>query len=86
VIPGGVGNPDTMRMDENAVALVGEFFEQGKPVGVICHGRMLVEAGCRTGPHGDLVAELADRHPQQGRQMTKQAAEIKIDTPATAAD
>jgi protease I len=46
VVPGGVGNPDTMRMDENAVGLVREFFEQGKPVGVICHGPwMLVEAG-----------------------------------------
>jgi protease I len=46
VIPGGVGNPDTMRMDENAVGLVREFFEQGKPVGAICHGPwMLVEAG-----------------------------------------
>jgi protease I len=46
VIPGGVGNPDTMRMDENAVQLVRAFFEQGKPVGVICHGPwMLVEAG-----------------------------------------
>jgi len=46
VIPGGVGNPDEMRMDENAVAFVRRFFEQGKPVGVICHGPwMLVEAG-----------------------------------------
>jgi len=46
VIPGGVGNPDTMRMDENALQLVRDFFEQGKPVGVICHGPwMLVEAG-----------------------------------------
>jgi protease I len=46
VVPGGVGNPDTMRMDENAVELVRRFFEQGKPVGVICHGPwMLVEAG-----------------------------------------
>jgi protease I len=46
VIPGGVGNPDTMRMDENAVQFVRDFFEQGKPVGVICHGPwMLVEAG-----------------------------------------
>jgi deglycase len=46
VVPGGVGNPDTMRMDENAVDLVRRFFEQGKPVGVICHGPwMLVEAG-----------------------------------------
>ena len=46
VIPAGVGNPDTMRTDENAVQLVRDFFEQGKPVGVICHGPwMLVEAG-----------------------------------------
>jgi len=46
VIPGGVGNPDTMRADENAVQLVRDFFEQNKPVGAICHGPwMLVEAG-----------------------------------------
>jgi deglycase len=46
VIPGGVGNPDRMRMDENAVEFTRQFFEQGKPVGVICHGPwMLVEAG-----------------------------------------
>ena len=45
VIPGGVGNPDTMRADENAVRFVREFFEAGKPVAVICHGPwMLVEA------------------------------------------
>jgi protease I len=46
VQPGGVGNPDTLRMDENAVNFVREFFEQGKPAAVICHGPwMLVEAG-----------------------------------------
>jgi protease I len=46
VIPGGVGNPDTMRTDENAVDFTRQFFEQGKPVGAICHGPwMLVEAG-----------------------------------------
>ena len=46
VLPGGVGNPDTLRTDENAVELTRQFFEQGKPVGVICHGPwMLVEAG-----------------------------------------
>ena len=45
VIPGGVGNPDTMRADENAVRFVREFVEGGKPVAVICHGPwMLVEA------------------------------------------
>ena len=46
VLPGGVGNPDTLRMDENAVRFVHEFFEQGKPVGAICHAPwMLIEAG-----------------------------------------
>jgi protease I len=46
VIPGGVGNPDTMRMDENAVAFVRAFAEAGKPMAVICHGPwMLVESG-----------------------------------------
>jgi len=50
VIPGGVGNPDALRTDENAVRFVRDFFEQGKPVGVICHGPwMLVEAGVLRG-------------------------------------
>ncbi len=45
MIPGGVGNPDTMRMDDDAVEFVRSFFEAGKPVAVICHGPwMLVEA------------------------------------------
>jgi protease I len=45
VLPGGVGNPDTLRTDENAVAFVRQFVESGKPVAVICHGPWtLVEA------------------------------------------
>jgi protease I len=46
LLPGGVGNPDVLRMDENVVSFVREFFEQGKPVAAICHGPWtLVEAG-----------------------------------------
>jgi protease I len=46
LIPGGVGNPDQLRGDENAVAFVREFNEAGKPMAVICHGPwVLVEAG-----------------------------------------
>jgi protease I len=45
IIPGGVKNPDKLRMDETAVSLVRSFFEQGKPVAAICHGPwVLVEA------------------------------------------
>jgi len=50
LIPGGVGNPDQLRGDENAVALVREFDEAGKPMAVICHGPwVLVEAGVARG-------------------------------------
>jgi protease I len=45
VLPGGVMNPDKLRMNEEAVNFVLRFFEEGKPVGAICHGPwLLVEA------------------------------------------
>jgi protease I len=45
VLPGGVANPDFLRMDRDAVGFVRSFFEAGKPVAVICHGPWtLVEA------------------------------------------
>lgn len=45
VLPGGVANADHLRMDVDAVAFGRAFFEQHKPVGVICHGGwLLVEA------------------------------------------
>jgi protease I len=45
VLPGGVANPDNLRTHEDAVSFVRDFFEQGKPVAVICHGPWtLVEA------------------------------------------
>jgi protease I len=45
VLPGGVANPDKLRMDRDAVRFLREFFAAGKPVGAICHAPwMLVEA------------------------------------------
>lgn len=38
VLPGGVVNADHLRMDSDAVAFTGAFFDQHKPVAVICHG------------------------------------------------
>ncbi|MFF1477512.1 type 1 glutamine amidotransferase domain-containing protein [Streptomyces sp. NPDC058301] len=50
VLPGGVANPDALRMDEDAVAFVKAFFTQGKPVAAICHAPWtLVEAGVLSG-------------------------------------
>jgi protease I len=45
ILPGGAVNPDNLRMDENAIKFLQDFFATGKPVGVICHGPWsLVEA------------------------------------------
>ena len=45
VLPGGVANPDALRMDRDSVDFVKAFFAQEKPVAAICHGLWtLVEA------------------------------------------
>ena len=45
VMPGGVANPDRLRMDKDAVRFVREFIAAGKPVAAICHAPwVLVEA------------------------------------------
>jgi protease I len=50
VLPGGVMNPDKLRMDKSAVAFVKAFVESGKPVAAICHGPWtLIEAGVVNG-------------------------------------
>jgi protease I len=46
VLPGGVANPDALRMDQAAVQLISAFLDSGKPVAAICHAPWtLVEAG-----------------------------------------
>jgi protease I len=50
LLPGGVMNPDQLRMNPSAVRFVKHFFEHAKPVAAICHGPwMLVEAGAVRG-------------------------------------
>ena len=45
ILPGGVRNPDTLRMNQRAIALIRDFVGAGKPVAAICHGPwLLVEA------------------------------------------
>jgi deglycase len=46
VLPGGVANPDTLRINAKAVAFVGHFVRSKRPIGAICHGPWtLIEAG-----------------------------------------
>lgn len=45
LLPGGVMNPDQLRMEPEAVQFVRAFFDAGKPVAAICHGpQLLIEA------------------------------------------
>jgi protease I len=50
VLPGGVINPDKLRLNKEAVAFVKAFMESGKPVAAICHGpQTLIETGLLKG-------------------------------------
>jgi protease I len=50
VLPGGVANPDFLRVDEDVRQFVRSFFEAGKPVAAICHGPWtLIDAGVAKG-------------------------------------
>ncbi len=50
LLPGGVMNPDALRMQPKAVEFVKAFFDAGKPVAVICHGPWtVIEAGAARG-------------------------------------
>lgn len=57
-LPGGVLNPDKLRMNDRAVTFVRSFFEDGKPVAAICHG-----------PQTMIDAEVVE-----GRRMTSYQA------------
>ena len=50
VLPGGVINPDLLRIDEKAIAFIKAFEAAGKPIAAICHGPwLLVESGSAKG-------------------------------------
>src|SRR6476660_4342991 len=45
ILPGGVRNPDQLRLNAKAITLIEQFARQGKPVAAICHGPwLLIEA------------------------------------------
>jgi protease I len=50
VLPGGVINPDKLRINKDCIAFAQHFLEQGKPVAAICHGpQLLIETGMISG-------------------------------------
>ena len=76
VLPGGVRNPDSLRMNKAAIALIREFARAGKPVAAICHGPwLLVEA--------DLVrGRKVSAWPSIRTDLSNAGAKV-VDEPAT---
>ena len=59
LLPGGVGNPDHLRMNRGAVELIRRFVEAGRPVAAICHGPwLLVEADVLRGRRATSWASI----------------------------
>ena len=76
VLPGGVINPDKLRINDKALAIVKAFVESGKVVAAICHGPwLLVEAGAVKGREvTSYVSIRTDVVNAGGRWVDKQVA------------
>jgi protease I len=75
ILPGGVRNPDTLRLHGNVIELIRAFDRQGKPIGAICHGPwLLVEADLLRGRTATSWASI--------RTDLKNAGANVIDEPA----
>lgn len=76
VLPGGVMNPDKLRMNDKALAIVKAFIETGKVVAAICHGPwLLIEAGVVEGREVTSYASIrTDMINAGGRWVDKQVA------------
>ncbi len=78
VLPGGVFNPDQLRLNDQAVAFIKGFFESGKPVAAICHGpQSLITAGVVKGRRLTSYPSISVDLINAGAQWTD--AEVVVD-------
>jgi protease I len=75
ILPGGVRNPDQLRLHSNVIALIQSFDDAGKPIGAICHAPwLLVEADLLEGRRATSWPSI--------RTDVRNAGAIVIDQPA----
>jgi protease I len=77
LLPGGVMNPDALRMQPQAVAFVKSFFDSGKPVAAICHGPWtLVEADVVRNRHVTSYESIQTDLKNAGAQWSDEAVVV----------
>ncbi len=77
VLPGGVANPDALRLDAGAVELIKAFVEAGKPVAAICHAPWtLIEADMVRGKRLTSWPSLATDLRNAGAEWTDESVVI----------
>ena len=70
VLPGGVANPDTLRINPAAVTFIKSFVTAGKPIAAICHGPLdLDRSRRREGKDNDVLALAAFGFAECGREL-----------------
>jgi protease I len=75
LLPGGVGNPDRLRMDREAVALIKAFDAAGKPIGAICHAPwLLAEADVLRGRRATSWPSIRTDIRNAGAEVVDEAA------------
>jgi len=77
LLPGGVRNPDQLRMDASAIAVIRGFAGQGTPIGAICHGPwLLVEADLLRGRTATAWPSIRTDLRNSGANVVDEAAVI----------
>lgn len=77
ILPGGVRNPDTLRLHEPAIERIRAFDAAGKPIGAICHGPwLLVEAGVLRGRRAACWPSIATDLRNAGAVIVNEAAAV----------
>ena len=75
LLPGGVGNPDRLRMEASAIALIRAFDAAGKPIGAICHAPwLLAEADVLRGKRATSWPSIRTDIGNAGAEVVDEAA------------
>ena len=77
ILPGGVRNPDTLRLHSNVIELITDFADQDKPVAAICHGPwLLVEADLLRGKRATSWASIRTDLRNAGADVVDEAVVV----------